>query len=262
MSPAAPSAPRWRARAQMTPLPTPVPILTTRMWSSPGKHARCSPSAIRFVSLATRTGTGRGKASAIDDVDAVPAGHDRRRHHARRRGLHRAGDAHRHGDDVARGAVRVGQELRQQLAHQREVHVGARRDVDRAPLEDHDVGREVADGEAGPAGAEVGDDDDSARLVEGERRGPPAARALSLAVVGEQAGIEQQVQTVVDRGAREAALAGERDPRVRCARPHQLEEPSGPRGVAAPARSSCHAPNSTSSARCGQTSFDFEQKRV
>ena len=121
-------------------------------------------------------------------------------------------------------------------------------------LVDEDVRTEVADREARGARAEVGDVDDAAVAVEGERRGAPAAGARRGAVGGDEPGVEQQVEAVVDGGPGEPAFSGERHAGVGGAGPHELEQTARSAGVATPVSVHGHEPGvalSLTVAACG-----------
>ena len=114
---------------------------------------------------------GQGERERVRDDDVVPAGHDRRRDHARRRGLNRARDADRDGDDVGRGYG-----PRRRAARGMRSRTSARLTSGPAAMSiachswTSTLAPRSQTARPARAGAEVGDEHDTARLVERERR--------------------------------------------------------------------------------------------
>ena len=77
-SPAVPWAPRCRMPPEMMPEPMPVATLTKTRSSTSARCSRRSPRAMMLTSLSTSTGHRGTRLQAAGDVEAVPAGHDRR----------------------------------------------------------------------------------------------------------------------------------------------------------------------------------------
>ena len=164
-SPAAPWAPRCSRPSLMMPAPMPVATLTKTMWSSRAPRSATSPrtrspSAITFTSLSTSTGQPRPAPTHAGDVEAVPAGHDRRVGGASRGVLDRAGQADAHPEQVLRTPTRLAQQRLAAADEPLQHGVGTVGDLDVLGVLGQHLAVERGDGEPGVGGADVGTDDD------------------------------------------------------------------------------------------------------
>ena len=159
-----------------------------------------------------------------DDVEPVPAGHDRRLHRHPGGMLHRAGQADADAGEVLRAAAGLAEQRGPFRHHPVQHGLRAVGDVLGQPALGQHRSTQVRDGNVHVGGADVDRQHHAGGGVEGKARRRPAAAGTGLACRPYESGVHQCVNAGRDGGTRQAGGQGQFGAGAGLAVAQQLEQ--------------------------------------